>query len=423
MARPHTMSRSSLALSNLRAVVILIVIAFHAALTYVQFIPELPHSFNDPPFAWRAFPIVDSHRWIGFDLFCAWHDVYLMSLMFLLSGLFVRASLGRKQAWAFARDRFRRLGIPYVFGMLVLIPPAFYPTYLVLGGTPGVAEYWRHFLALPFWPNGQLWFLWQLLALSVFAAVLYRLSPRVFELLGKWSGIAGRRPVIYFAALVAISAVVYVPLALAFTPWGWSNSGILSVQWCRPLLYAVYFFAGVGIGAAGIDVGLVAADGELARRWKLWLAVGLGTPFLWMGVTSLTMDGPAPTVIQVAADLCFVLACAGGSFFLIATTLRFGTGRSAIFDNLSDNAYSLYLVHYPISIWLQYALLGAALFAFAKGFIVFCGSVLLSWLVVFAYGRAVFGIRVVMAPQDPVAGKMPPQSNGLYARLRQIVSQ
>ena len=32
---------------------------------------------------------------------------------------------------------------------------------------------------------------------------------------------------------------------------------------CRPLLYGVYFFAGVGIGAGGIDVGLVAADGAL----------------------------------------------------------------------------------------------------------------------------------------------------------------
>jgi hypothetical protein len=39
MALSATMSRSSLALHNLRAVVILVVLAFHAVLAYVQFIP------------------------------------------------------------------------------------------------------------------------------------------------------------------------------------------------------------------------------------------------------------------------------------------------------------------------------------------------------------------------------------------------
>jgi hypothetical protein len=46
-----------------------------------------------PPYSWRSFPIEDSHRFLGFDLFCAWQDVYLMSLMFFLSRLFVFPSL------------------------------------------------------------------------------------------------------------------------------------------------------------------------------------------------------------------------------------------------------------------------------------------------------------------------------------------
>ena len=109
-----------------------------------------------------------------------------------------------------------------------------------------MTTYLRHYFGLPFLPNGQVWFLWQLLALNFVAAGVYWLAPGAFDALGKWSAAAGRRPVVYFAALLAISAVAYVPLALAFTPWEWSNSGILSVQWCRPLLYGVYFFAGVG---------------------------------------------------------------------------------------------------------------------------------------------------------------------------------
>jgi len=395
MALPSTMSRSSLALHNLRAVVILVVLAFHAVLAYVQFIPEHASAFNKPPYMWRSFPIADHHRWFGFDLFCAWQDVYLMALMFLLSGLFVWPSLQRKQSFGFIRDRLRRLGIPYVFGVLVLNPIAFYPAYLNLGGEPSVAAYLREYIGLPFLPNAQLWFLWQLLALNFVVVAVNWIAPAAIPALGRWCAKTGQRPGVFFAVLIAVSAVAYIPLALAFTPWAWSNAGILSVQWCRPLLYGVYFFVGVGIGTAGLDVGLVDVDGALGRHWKLWLAIALATLLLWMGVTALTLDGSAPLAIDAAADLCFVLACAGGCFFVIASSLRFGLKRSAPLDSLSTNAYSLYLVHYVPTVWLQYALLGAPLFALVKGIIVFCGSVIVSWLAILLYERIPFGLRLI----------------------------
>ena len=93
------MSATSLALSNLRAIVILIVLGFHSILAYLGSLPSDPHRFDAPPYDWQAFPIIDSQRWFGFDLFCAWNDVCLMSLMFFLSGLFVWPSLQRKQSW------------------------------------------------------------------------------------------------------------------------------------------------------------------------------------------------------------------------------------------------------------------------------------------------------------------------------------
>ena len=111
-ATPRVMSGSSLALHNLRAVVILVVLAFHSVLAYVQWIPETSAGFSDPPYLWRAFPIVDNRRFFGFDLFCAWQDVFLMSLMFLLSGLFVWPSLQRKQTSALSAIGCAGLGFP-----------------------------------------------------------------------------------------------------------------------------------------------------------------------------------------------------------------------------------------------------------------------------------------------------------------------
>ena len=66
-----TLPRASLALNNLRGFVILLVLSFHSVLAYLNFLPALPFPFDRPPYLWRAFPIIDTVRWFGFDLFCA----------------------------------------------------------------------------------------------------------------------------------------------------------------------------------------------------------------------------------------------------------------------------------------------------------------------------------------------------------------
>ena len=54
--------------------------------------------------------------------------------------------------------------------------------------------------------------------------------------------------------------------------------------------------------------------GVLARHWARWLAAAPASLFLWMGLTGLTMNGPVPFAVEIAADLSFVLACATGCF-------------------------------------------------------------------------------------------------------------
>ena len=400
---PRYSSRTSLALANLRGIVILIVLAFHSMLAYLDWIPAAGSRFDSPPFNWRAFPIVDSHRFFGFDLICAWQDVYLMSLMFFLSGLFVWPSLVRKKDWAFLRDRVLRLGLPFAFGIAVVIPVAIYPVYRLTAADPSIAAYWHSLLALPFWPNGPLWFLWQLLALNFIAAGVHFIAPNALPALGRWSAAADKNLARYFGVLLAASALAYVPLAIAFTPWTWSNSGLFAVQFCRPLLYAVYFFAGVGIGAAGIERGLIAADGILMRRWAYALASALVALFLWMGLTALTMHDGASFGVEFAADLSFVLACAAGCMFLIAVCLRFATGYSRLLRYLSANAYGLYLVHYAFVVWLQYALLATPLFAIVKAGVVFSGALFLSLATTFAVRRFPLGARLIGTAPRAVA--------------------
>jgi hypothetical protein len=177
------------------------------------------------------------------------------------------------------------------------------------------------------------------------------------------------------------SAIAYVPLAVVFTPSAWAAFGPFGFQLSRPLHYAVYFFAGIGVGACGIERGRFAPRGALVRHWVVWPIAAVGLLLLWMGLTALTMadGGPTSLGLQALADLSFVLACFGSCFAVLAVVLRFAGRRLPALTGLKRDAFGLYLVHYVFVVWLQYALLGAEIFAVAKGAIVFSGTLLLSW--------------------------------------------
>ncbi len=393
------MRESSIALGNLRAFVILLVLAFHSVLAYLGSQPVSPPPFDSPPYWWRAIPILDRERWFGFDLFSAFTYVYLMQLMFFLSGLFVWPSLLRKGAKLFLHDRFLRLGIPFLLGFFCLMPVALYPVYRVTAVDPSLSAYWAHWRDLPFWPTGPLWFLWFLLALNCAAALLHALAPGLVEFLGRISIRAGSYPGRYLLALAAISALVYIPSAAIFNPWDWLQFGPFSFQPSFALVYLVYFFAGVALGAYGLERGPFRSDGILARRWTTWLAGATAGFVLWVIPTALSVNGQAVGTpgLELIADLGFALCAAGACLGWVAVFLRFAPVRRPLIDNLSESAYGIYLVHYLFITWLQYMLLGIALFAVAKAAIVFTGTLMLSWGVTASMRRVPMGDRLVGA--------------------------
>jgi glucans biosynthesis protein C len=381
--------RSSLALGNLRAIVILLVLSFHSVLAYLQLLPAEPYAFDAPPYLWRAFPIVDNQRWLGFSFYCAWQDVFLMSLFFFLSGLFVWQSLCSKGSRLFLQGRILRLGVPFALVVVLLMPLTLYPTYLQTAADPSISAYWQHWRALPFWPCGPMWFLWLLFAADLIAASLYQFAPRLSAALIRALTAVEAHPSRYFAGFILAGVLAYVPLALIFTPSAWFDLGPFAFQLSRPLHYALYFFAGVGIGAGGIERGLLAADGPLARRWISWLAGALVTLLAWMGFAGLTIaaGSSASIGLQFFTDVSFVLACFASSFGMLAIVLRFAARRLSSLAGLRDNAYGMYLVHYLFVVWLQFALLGVPLPAIVKATVVFAGTLLLSWWAVAALRR------------------------------------
>jgi peptidoglycan/LPS O-acetylase OafA/YrhL len=381
----------------LRAFIVLLVLLHHSVLAYAVIWPAQPRTF-------KIFfaPIVDPQRWAGFDVLASFNDTFFMALMFLLSGLFVWPSLERKGGARFLRDRILRLGVPFAVAAGILMPLAYYPSYAVTGADPGFLAYARAWLSLGFWPSGPAWFIWLLLVFDAVAAGLHVLWRRwtANTQVPRHLGVYGRPPA-FLATLLVVSALVYVPMELVFGAERWLTLGPFSFQASRLLLYATYFVAGIQMGASGTGSGFLARNVGLARRWPIWLSAGLAAYALRLAIIVMLVlpiagaHRPLPLTLRLLSDLTLVLCCGTISFAFIAFFRRFAIAHRPVFDSLSASSYGMYLIHYPVVVWLQFALLAVALGAIAKGAIVYVGAVALSWGIVVALRRVPVIARVL----------------------------
>ena len=197
------------------------------------------------------------------------------------------------------------------------------------------------------------------------------------------------RPLNFFVLLVAVSAAAFFPMLSAFGSSYWFAFGPLAVQACRALHYGVYFFAGVAVGAYGLEGGSFAPGGALARQWKLWALVALLSFFVF-----LVIIGKASPPFW-SYGCWFVISCAAISFAMLALFLRFSTRRYPILESLNDNAYGIYLVHYVFVVWLQYAWLDVHLPAVAKALMVFVSVLADSWVTVAILRRVPIVARII----------------------------
>src|SRR5246127_962922 len=151
--------------------------AFDRARTFITLLVLVHHSVVN----YTYFGHGDHAHWLGFDLVVLFNDSFFMACMFFISGLFVRDSLARRGRANFLRDRAWRLGIPFLLSIFVLMPIAYYPTFLRYH-LPGTTDFnffhfWGRVFTVGPWPSGPSWFLWVLVAFDALVALLWSIAP------------------------------------------------------------------------------------------------------------------------------------------------------------------------------------------------------------------------------------------------------
>jgi glucan biosynthesis protein C len=361
--------KRDISIDYLRSAVTVAVVAHHSALAYNTF-----SRYNPWDYIASTAPVVDAIRWAPLDSLVGWNDLFFMSLMFLISGLFVVSSIKRKGVGHFLADRAKRLGIPFIIAVTVLSPLAYYPSWL-LSNFADRGGFLTGFFTTHGWSPGPAWFVWLLLAFSGVVAISYRFVPNLMKKLS-WSVTSTGSMVALFLAATMMATV---PADLLFTPSQWSTVyGPLRFQTSRLLLYFIWFVLGVGLGARDMERSL---SRENMKPWPLWLAFGA------LGYLAYGLLLPGTYLVKTPVWVMKVVLATAASFCCTFTSLALlGLARSffrndwPLADSLSENAYGIYIFHYGFVTWLQFSLLAQPLSAAVKFLITFSGALAASWL-------------------------------------------
>jgi peptidoglycan/LPS O-acetylase OafA/YrhL len=341
----------------MRAVVVAGLVIFHSAVVFA---------------AGSSWFVKDPRPGTGFTIFLLWGSLWGMPLLFLVSGIGARYAMRTRSATAFARERLARLGIPFVVGLAVLVPPMFYVGRL---GDPAFHEpywhFWLRFMNVPAlargllprgsWGSGvdsfdpaHLWFLYVLLIFSITLLPLlsYLRGPRGSRAIGRLAGFAER----HGAVVVSAAAVPLMLVEAVFGPdvntGGWER-----VAYVFPFIYGF----------------VIASDRrfEAALRRSRWLTLavaGVATCVLvaWAGALGASGSGlgadvpPGWSALQGLAGWAWISAIMGFSGSLARRrrprSATAGAGADASRGRLArrvtrygnEAVLPFYLVHEPV---------------------------------------------------------------------------
>src|SRR6516225_392363 len=397
-------------LDVMRALVVAGLVVFHSAVVFA---------------AGASWFVKDPRPSLGFTVFLLWGSLWGMPLLFLVSGMGVRYAMRSRPAGAFAAERLARLGIPFITGLVLLVPPMFYLERLA---QPGFHQpYWRFWLTfmnipgiagglLPrgTWSSGgvnfdpaHLWFLYVLLVFSLVLLPLFGYLRGLggARLVGRTAALAARHPV----ATLAAAAVPVMVTEAVFGPdvntGGWERTAYVF-----PFLYGF----------------LIAADARfesaLARaRWPALAAATAATVGLlgWAAAAGpglVSGAGPGWSALQGLAGWAWLAAIVGFTAAFAARRRQTGTATprpaparpprwQAAAGYANQAVLPFYLLHEPVIValaWItvrwhapilvKYPLLVAASFT---------ATLALYELAVRRYRvtRLLFGMKPASAPQ------------------------
>jgi surface polysaccharide O-acyltransferase-like enzyme len=226
--------------------------------------------------------VKNSETAFGFTVFLGVLHFWIMPLFFFVSGASSSYAFQSRTPGQYAGERFRRLGFPYVFGVLVIgLPHNYFHCLDTSQECLGLlAGWWRDLLLIRprFSPDVlgpgsvHLWFLSHLLVMSLLATPLFlhlQAGGARRSMGGSW--VTGRAGLLVLGVSLVAVRVALTPLLPGYT--GWADFFF----WYLFFVYGYRFIHDPGLADAA------------ARLWGIALAIGVAG-FLGIMVLETTIE-------------------------------------------------------------------------------------------------------------------------------------
>ena len=311
-----------------------------------------------------------------FDLQTGLLSQWLMPMFFVISGWVTYTVLTRASAGGFTRSRLMRLGLPFVLGTLILVPPQVYIERVTQSGVTQNFLDWfpRYFDGLYAfggnfaWMGLHLWYLEMLLLFSIL------LLPVFLWLRGPMRTLKSPD---WTLPVLAGLALLVMELLVNQYPETW---GIQDFGGWSPLTYLVWFMIGHEAGrSAQFQQGLIDMR---------WIAAAASLAGILVGIAIIAGAVPSP---GYAVEFLLRIAVAwGGVAAMLGFAARHLTQPNAAISFANRYVLQFYVLHQTVIVMLGFWLLGWEANPFVKFLTTLAGSlaIIVAGLVVYNLAKA-----------------------------------
>jgi peptidoglycan/LPS O-acetylase OafA/YrhL len=368
-------------LDNLRTFIILLVVIYHAGWVY--------ESSGTLSSVW----IVDDpskNELIG--LFNLIIDMFVMPVMFFISGYFTPLSLAKKTGWTFLKSRIKRLMVPWLIAVLTLIP-LYKVIFLYSRNLPpeNLISYF-YFKGEILINQGWLWFIPVLFLFDLLYFSLSKVNPVKLGL--------GLKGAVFTIFIVGFIYSFYMSF---YNHYGWTKTILLDFQNERLLIYFMMFLLGA-----------------LCYKEKVFNSAPTGkklyyficfTSWIPMNVYIIFLINifvnPGNYIISGIVDVALIWLGFHLSLlsllYIIINTFRYYLNRGGkIINQLNTYSYGVYIIHFIVLGGIALILLPTTLPALSKYVILGISTFAVSNLLMYIYKKAIRKIITRNAALSPV---------------------
>lgn len=316
-------------------------------------------------------------------------NTWRLPLLFAISG-YASAALFAKDGnpRSFLKSRLLRLGIPLLFGLLVVVPPQPYMGLVNSGYEYGYGHYLLHDafsfrkVRYEYLPSVMhMWFVIHLLTYTVVLCGALAFVP------ARWRATLGRATETLLAGRWLLPLGIVATFAIRLLPYGWTDTHNVLLDRAAHLHYGGMFLLGYLLR------GSEPLRAAIGRQWKLALVVGLlGYAMVATEAWFYPGNVRTPRIWAMPLALAKAVQCWGMVLALFGIADRYWNHDAPLRATLAEAVFPVYIAHQTVMVLVMYQIRNWGLSALPE-FLLLCASVTLGSGLFYLVGREIGPLR------------------------------